>query len=126
MRWLLDTNLFIETAAGRPHAIAAFRRATEIEWAGFSAISLVEALGFPGLSAVEENNLKTLFGQFVEVSVSAQVIEKAIHLRRAVRIDTPDALIAATALVWRAELITRNVSDFSRLPGLTVIDPAGL
>jgi toxin FitB len=35
----------------------------------------------------------------------------------------PDAIIAATALVHGCELVTRNVSDFAKIPGLSVFDP---
>jgi len=34
-----------------------------------------------------------------------------------------DSLIAATALVQKAELITRNTVDFSGIPGLKVLNP---
>jgi predicted nucleic acid-binding protein len=126
MRQLLDTNVFIETAEGNAQASAALLRAAAFEWAGFSVISRVEALGFPKLGADEEANLLRLFGQFVEVQVTPQVIEQTIQLKRALRIKTPDALIAATALVERAELVTRNVGDFQHIPGLTVVDVGGL
>ena len=126
MRRLFDTNVFIETAAGNPQASQALLGSANFEWAGFSVISRVEALGFPKLVAEEEANLLRLFGQFVEVQVTPQVIEEAIRLRRMVRMKTPDALIAATALVERAELVTRNVEDFLKVPGLTVVDVAAL
>ena len=34
-----------------------------------------------------------------------------------------DAIIAATALELETELITRNVADFSHIPGLKIINP---
>lgn len=124
MRQLLDTNVFIETAAGNSQASAILLRAAAFEWAGFSVISRVEALGFPKLGADEEANLLRLFSQFVEVQVTPQVIDETIRLKRLVRIKTPDALIAATALVAGAELVTRNVEDFQKVPGLRVVDVA--
>ena len=126
MRWLFDTNLFIETAAGKPHASSAMLLAAEIEWAGYSAISRVEALGFPRLTPEAETHLRRLFDQFIEVSVTTEVIEKAISLRREVRMKTPDAIIAASALVNGAELVTRNIDDFKRVAGLVTVDPSVL
>lgn len=124
MRQLLDTNVFIETVAGNAQASAVLLRAAESEWAGFSVISRVEALGFPKLGANEEAELLRLFSQFAEVQVTPQVIDETIRLKRRMRIKTPDALIAATALVEGAELVTRNVEDFQKVPGLKVVDVA--
>lgn len=42
------------------------------------------------------------------------------------RMSTTDLLIATTALVAGAPLLTRNAKDFSRLPGLDVLDYRGL
>jgi len=40
-----------------------------------------------------------------------------------VKIKLPDAVIAATALVHGLELISRNESDFKKIPGLAVVNP---
>jgi predicted nucleic acid-binding protein len=60
---------------------------------------------------------------FVEVAVTADVIDKAIIIRRGKRVRIPDALIAATALQTASVLITRNIDDFADIAGLTVINP---
>ena len=39
---------------------------------------------------------------------------------------TPDAIIAATALVHQAQIVSRNTDDFKRVPSLRVIDTASL
>ena len=83
-------------------------------------------LGFPGLAAEDEAGLRQLLAQFSEAEVSAAIIERAIEIRRSVQIKTPDAIIAATALLYGAGLVTRNVHDFSTVAGLTVVDPASL
>jgi len=41
--------------------------------------------------------------------------------RRGVRVATMDLLIATAAVQARAPLLTRNVRDFSRIPGLEVV-----
>lgn len=38
----------------------------------------------------------------------------------------PDAIIAATALVYDLILITRNTADFKSIDGLKVVDPHSL
>jgi predicted nucleic acid-binding protein len=128
MRWLLDTNVVIDAFAGRPEAIKAITsaRKLDLEWIGYSAITRLEVLGFPGLTAADEAGLRRLLAQFSEAEVSAAIIERAIEIRRAVRLKTPDAIIAATALIYGASLVTRNVRDFSVVAELTVIDPASL
>jgi len=83
-------------------------------------------LGFLGLTAEDEAGLRQFLAQFSEAEVSAAIIERAIEIRRSVRIKIPDAIIAATALIYGASLATRNVRDFSIVPGLTVVDPASL
>lgn len=125
MRRLFDTNVFIEAAAGNPQASRVLLDAADLDWAGYSVISRVEALGFPKLSAVEEGSLLRLFAEFVEIHVTPQVIAETIRLRRLARIKTPDALIAATAILERAELVTRNMDDFRNIPGLRLVDVAG-
>ena len=34
----------------------------------------------------------------------------------------PDAIVAATALLQQAELVTRNTADFKKVAGLSVLD----
>jgi predicted nucleic acid-binding protein len=125
MRWLLDTNVVIDAFAGRPEAVKIMKsaRGADLEWIGYSAITGLEVLGFPELAAGDEAGLRQLLAQFSEAPVTAPVIEKAIEIRRSVRIKIPDAIIAATALIYRASLVTRNVGDFSVISELTIVDP---
>lgn len=126
MRWVLDSNVWIEAAAGVSHAANVLAKGVRADWCGYSAISRLEVLGFPKLSPEEENGLLVLLAQFHEIPVSNTVIDKAIQLRKQVKIKSPDAIVAASALVEGAELVTRNVSDFHPIPGLTLIDSTTL
>ena len=49
------------------------------------------------------------------------MIDRAIVLKQMRKMALGDALIAATALVHRQPLLTKNVSDFDKIIGLTVI-----
>jgi predicted nucleic acid-binding protein len=49
--------------------------------------------------------------------------KQLIELRMAHKIKLPDAIIAATALVNGLGVVSRNASDFNKVPGLDVVDP---
>ncbi len=128
MRRLLDTNAVIDAFAGKPDAVNALTqaRAAGVEWVGYSSMTRLEILGFAGLSVDDDRGLRDLLAEFCEVQITPAVIDEAIGIRKSVRIKIPDAIIAATALVHQAEVITRNTADFKRVPGLMVIDLAKL
>jgi predicted nucleic acid-binding protein len=60
VRWLLDTNVLIDAFAGRADSVRAITsaRTANLEWIGCSAITRLELLGFPGLSAADEQGLR--------------------------------------------------------------------
>jgi predicted nucleic acid-binding protein len=124
MRWLLDTNVWIDAYSGRPDAKRVFdqARATQGGWIGFSAVTRLEALGFSGLSIADDKALRELFAQFEEVAVLQTVIDEAIRIRKVHKLKSPDAIIAATALIHQAEIVTRNTTDFKKVAGLFVRD----
>jgi hypothetical protein len=125
MRWLLDSNVLIDALAGLPHGVRVLREArirsgvTVI----YSAISRIEVLGFPKLSEQEETAVRRLLNEFEEVAITNTVIERAIQIRKLVKIKIPDALIAASADTAQATVITRNTGDFQRVPGLIAVHP---
>lgn len=90
-----------------------------------SVMSKIEVLGF-NAPKEELNLLDDFFNDAVLLDISGEVVEQTIALRRAVKIKTPDAIIAATALTYGLTLITRNISDFKNIPGLSVINPYSL
>jgi len=124
MRRLLDTNVWIDAHAGKPEAgrVFAQARATPAAWIGFSAITKLEVLGYSGLTAADDKGLRELLAQFEEVPVLPAVIDEAIRLRRLHKMKSPDAIIAATALLQQSDVVTRNTSDFKKIAGLSVLD----
>ena len=55
-----------------------------------------------------------------------EIVNKTIDLRIQYKLKTPDAIIAATALEYNMILITRNINDFGKVQGLTIINPLEL
>lgn len=68
--------------------------------------------------------VRALLCQGRERGVTSDVAERAGRIRRITGISTPDALIAATALVSDLVLVTRNVKHFRRVPALRLEVPS--
>jgi len=64
-----------------------------------------------------------LLQQWTKVEVSNAIALRAGDLVRNHGLAVPDAIIAATALRYKAELITRNAKDFRRVKGFRVRIP---
>ncbi|MGA2862914.1 MAG: type II toxin-antitoxin system VapC family toxin [Verrucomicrobiota bacterium] len=125
MRWLLDSNVLIDALAGLARGVRVLQEARKRPEVSvvYSAITRIEVLGLPNLSEQEEAAVRRLLNEFDEIAVTNAVIERTIQIRKAVRIKIPDALIAASAETAQAIIVTRNTSDFQRVPGLTVVHP---
>lgn len=88
-----------------------------------SAITEIELLCW---KTATEKDLEVLNGFISDVLVIEleQVIKlKTAEIRKTHRIKLPDAIIAATALVYELTLVTRNVEDFKNITGLATINP---
>ncbi len=88
-----------------------------------SAISRLEILGFHGLQPGEQTYCEYAFRILQQLPVEDAVLEEAIRLRKAYKMNLADSIVAATALLNHAELNTRNVSDFKSIPGLMLVNP---
>src|SRR5215210_6348404 len=117
---LLDSNIIIY-AAQPEHA--ELREFIAEHAPAVSAISLVEVLGYHGLTPEERDAFEAFFGASRVLPVSDAVLARAVGLRQQRRMSLGDALISATALVHNLTLVTRNTSDFAWIPDLRVQNP---
>ena len=74
----------------------------------FSVISEMELLSFSGITAEEENNIKSLLLDCIEISLSNEIKEKTIEIRKKYKTKLPDAIVAASAIVKNLPLITAD------------------
>lgn len=88
-----------------------------------SAVSLIEVLGYHKLSEADRTHFEAFFAAAEILPISDAVVAKAVGLRQTRKMSLGDALVAATALVFDRELLTRNVKDFEWVSGLVVSDP---
>lgn len=89
----------------------------------YSIITKIEALGFQNITNSEVKVINKMLGSGEMVSISDNIADKTITLRQNYKIKTPDAIIAATALVNNAELWTANTADFSNIKDLKLFNP---
>ena len=120
---LLDSNIIIYAA--RSDALL-LRNYIEARDTFVSAISYVEVLGFTRLNNAERRWFKDFFENAEWLTISRPVLDEAVRLRQQRAMKLGDALIAATALVHNIELVTHNLSDFSWISELRVVDPLAL
>lgn len=117
---MLDSNLVIYAA--RPE-YPSLRRLIAARSPAVSAVSVVEVLGYHKLTAAERAHFESFFAAAEVLPLSEAVVARAVSIRQMRKMSLGDALVAATALVFGRELLTRNVKDFAGVPGLAVTDP---
>jgi hypothetical protein len=119
---LLDTTVAIDHLRGAEPAVDLLRRLVDEE----ETVAASEVVRFELLAGVRDAELEALerfFSALSWVPVDEPVVRTAGLLARKHRkthsgIDDVDYLIAATALVIDAELLTTNVRHFPMLAGL--------
>jgi len=117
---LLDTNIVIEACKPAGAWLSEWTRHPE---AAFASVTRVEALGYTGISAEEDEAIREFLMEVPSYSLDDDVIEAAVRLRQQKRMKLGDAIIAATAREYGVPLVTRNVNDFKHIPGLEIINP---
>jgi predicted nucleic acid-binding protein len=122
--YLIDTNAVIDYLDNKlPNKAAELIDGIE---AKVSVITRMELLAWPGASKKQSLILNEFVDAAEVFNLEEQVILKAIEIRKATKTKLPDAIIAATALVHKLTLITRNTKDFEKVSGLELMDPYGL
>lgn len=86
-----------------------------------STITETELFSLPTLQEGEVNDLEDLLRLFSIIAVDSRIARIAASIRRKVKIETPDSLIAATALFTGSILVTRNIKDFKNIDGLRLL-----
>jgi predicted nucleic acid-binding protein len=107
---LADTDVFIDRLRGA-RRITASNDVVHY----YSVVTRAELFAGKGS---EEDLVQLLLAPFREISVDRLVAENAGRLRRTLGLGLADALIAASALHIGCALVTRNVRDFTNVPGL--------
>lgn len=115
MRYLFDTNIVIYyfnglTADETLHGLLK-------ESFNISIVTKIEFLGWGEFAANRElySQAQALIRHATLHELTGEIAEQTIRIRQQFKTKTPDAIIAATALVNGLTVITHNTDDFTRL-----------
>jgi predicted nucleic acid-binding protein len=113
--YLLDTNILIYYFNGNMECAVKDKVSTLIrESFQISIISKMEFLGFP-FNSQERLKAEQFMGYAAIKTLTDEIVQHVIDIRKENTIKLPDAIIAATAVQCSAILVTRNTKDFKAL-----------
>jgi predicted nucleic acid-binding protein len=91
-----------------------------------SIVTKMETLGYNFQSVEEQTTMETFINGSTILDLNNDIVNTTIAIRKSKKMKLPDAIIAATALVYDLTLITRNSADFKNIAELKTIDPYSL
>ena len=120
---LLDSNIAIYLIkGGLDYEVEQKLRNATLNGSNLSVITKIEILGF----AFPTNEIQAKTERFITNSnilpLNDEIVEKTIEIRRIYKIKLPDALIAATAIVFDLTFVSRNDKDFTQIPELKYVN----
>lgn len=107
MRAVIDTNILVDFLRGMQ---AARVELSHYDAPAISPITWMEVMA--GTTAATETAARAFLASFDLLPIDAAVAERAVEIRKSMRIKLPDAIIWATAQVHQCLLVTRNSRGF--------------
>ena len=120
INYTLDTNALIYYSHGDAGAIDTLERYARESAFNISVITEIELFSKADTTQHEQSLIREMLRGIYVVSVDSAVGAITSRLRREHRMKLGDSIIAATAIFFGTTLLTRNVRDFKRIPGLSV------
>jgi len=125
-RYIIDSNVIVNYTSEKYSKKAMSFLADVIdEIPNISVITKIEVLSWRSAIMQEEENMRLFVNSLNLIRLSDIIVEKCIEIRRNHKIKTPDAIIAATAIVNGFTILTSD-SDFDPIPNLKIINPFNL
>lgn len=120
--YTFDTNAIIYYLDEDPAVVAVIEPLLAQDIALFvSVVTELELLSYGGLTDDDIQEIAHLLTSLVVFPLESRLAHLAAALRRQYRLKTPDSIVAATALLTRTTLVTRNVRDFQGIVGLALL-----
>ena len=118
----IDTNVLIYYAAGDADTVEFFR---DNQNAVFYLPSIVvaEFLSYPLMTFGVAERFRDFSRQTILVNLDYAIAERAAIIRRETKLPLADAVIASSSIITQSSLLTRNIRDFRKVKGLTIVSP---
>ena len=124
MKYLLDTNIIIY------HLNGLLNDKTQISINSMltldlqlSIITKIELLGFKFTSQKQKLSTQMFVDNVNWILLTIAIADQAILLRQEYKIKTPDAILAATAILGDYTLVSHNDKDFKKIVSLKYLNP---
>ena len=115
INFLADTNFLIHLNQGNP-IVEPF---LDYEF-GVSFITEIEMLGSFSISKTKKLQLNNILKDCQILEMNTQIKETCIKIKQQYKLKIPDAIIAATAIVYKIPLITSD-RDFEKIKEFDLI-----
>jgi predicted nucleic acid-binding protein len=125
MNYLWDTNIAIYYLQKQvPKEVEEFiEKITVGKNFGISVISEIELMCWKS-SEPKDLEILQMFIQDCHVfELTLEIKQKTADIRKVHRIKLPDAIIAATSIVYDLTLLSRNSDDFKNIGELKIVNP---
>jgi len=125
VKYLWDTNTAIYYLQQQfPHSAEKFiDDLLKVEPPIISAITEIELLCWKTSSEKDLEVLNDFINDSLVIELEQAIKFKTAEIRKTYRIKLPDAIIAATAIIYDLTLVSRNTGDFKDIPDLIIINP---
>ncbi|TAF44900.1 MAG: type II toxin-antitoxin system VapC family toxin [Sphingobacteriales bacterium] len=113
--FIADTNFLIYVHEGNKIVESFLKYNFDV-----SFVSEIELLGFRGISNADVIKLNELINDCFLIEWNTKIKDQTIQLKRKYNINLPDAIIAATSLVYNLPLITAD-KGFTKIEELDLV-----
>jgi predicted nucleic acid-binding protein len=120
--YLLDSNILIEYLNGQDKIVSYVDSISKSASCNISIISKIELISFPKLTAPEVKKILSFLENFKNIMLTDEIALKTAEIRRKKRLKLPDAVIASTAIVLNATLVSRD-EVFEQLTSVKCVNP---
>jgi predicted nucleic acid-binding protein len=122
---LLDTDILVDVARNINDAINCLQKAQQLQLSlSVSSVTQMELI----IGCRDNNELQTLghfLGKFQIIRISEQISDMAVDLLKQYRLShgllIADAMIAATAIASKVQLISKNQRDYRFIDALSLL-----